>query len=71
MRRLTLPYDGPQSGLVWCSLMIAAYKTVQRGGAEATPSISCPGGMPCNVVRRSPCAIEDERDSAVQLRYPK
>ena len=40
MRPLSLPYDGPQSGLVWCNLMIAAYMAVQRSGAEATPSIS-------------------------------
>jgi hypothetical protein len=39
MRRLSLPYDGPQSGLVWCDLMIAAYVAVQWSGAEATPSI--------------------------------
>jgi hypothetical protein len=29
MRKLSLPYDGPQSGLVWCNLMIAAYMAVQ------------------------------------------
>jgi hypothetical protein len=62
MRRFSLPYDGSlvRAGVVQpADCCLHDCPTERRRGDSFDKR---PGGMPCNVVRRGPCATEDERD---------